>query len=245
VNVTQTLWFSPLPVHLSLQVSLLAVDEMHMNLPHMTKDMYWNDCDARPPYTLAAADYCIPSFLGSTTDMGSMTHTQTSLCDTVIILSANVYEFGPKVQPKLLPRGSWSLMGGTTFLHHSSVGVVISCLNEASYVRIGLGLSSKWSTFLSNVSCRLSDILQLDEADVCDSRPRQQDCNLTRRQESVELQFLSLFQFYESIILCRWEGFCKNRNRRNKVFNSMNLPKKSLWHLVGKLLYDLNKGNQI
>ncbi|XP_031593014.1 bestrophin-3 [Oreochromis aureus] len=54
----------------NLQVSLLAVDEMHMNMPHMTKDIYWNDCDARPPYTLAAADYCIPSFLGSTTDMG-------------------------------------------------------------------------------------------------------------------------------------------------------------------------------
>uniref|UniRef100_A0A3Q3J2B4 Bestrophin homolog n=1 Tax=Monopterus albus TaxID=43700 RepID=A0A3Q3J2B4_MONAL len=54
-----------------LQVSMLAVDEMHMNLPHMTKDIYWNDSDARPPYTLAAADYCIPSFLGSTTDMGS------------------------------------------------------------------------------------------------------------------------------------------------------------------------------
>ncbi|XP_070398012.1 bestrophin-3 isoform X2 [Nothobranchius furzeri] len=54
----------------NLQVSLLAVDEMHMTLPHMTKDMYWNDSDARPPYTLAAADYCIPSFLGSTTDMG-------------------------------------------------------------------------------------------------------------------------------------------------------------------------------
>uniref|UniRef100_A0A7N8Y342 Bestrophin homolog n=1 Tax=Mastacembelus armatus TaxID=205130 RepID=A0A7N8Y342_9TELE len=56
----------------SLQVSLLAVDEMHMNLPTMTKDMYWNDSDARPPYTLAAADSCIPSFLGSTTDMGSV-----------------------------------------------------------------------------------------------------------------------------------------------------------------------------
>ncbi|KAM8908168.1 bestrophin-3-like isoform 2-T2 [Spinachia spinachia] len=54
----------------NLQVSLLAVDEMHMNLPPMTRDMYWNDCEARPPYTLAAADYCIPSFLGSTTDMG-------------------------------------------------------------------------------------------------------------------------------------------------------------------------------
>ncbi|XP_027139425.1 bestrophin-3 [Larimichthys crocea] len=85
----------------NLQVSLLAVDEMHMNLPHMTKDMYWNDSEARPPYTLAAADYCIPSFLGSTTDMG------------------------------------------------------------------------------------LSDILQFDDADVSDSRPRQQDPILAWRQESV------------------------------------------------------------
>ncbi|XP_035535911.1 bestrophin-3-like [Morone saxatilis] len=85
----------------NLQVSLLAVDEMHMNLPHMTKDMYWNDSEARPPYTLAAADYCIPSFLGSTTDMG------------------------------------------------------------------------------------LSDILQFDDADVCDNRPRHQDPIFASRQESV------------------------------------------------------------
>ncbi|XP_072529547.1 bestrophin-3-like [Salminus brasiliensis] len=54
----------------NLQVSLMAVDEMHMNIPRMTKDIYWNDPDVRPPYTRAAADYCIPSFLGSTTDMG-------------------------------------------------------------------------------------------------------------------------------------------------------------------------------
>ncbi|XP_066490418.1 bestrophin-3 isoform X2 [Tiliqua scincoides] len=54
----------------NLQVSLLAVDEMHMNLPKMKKDMYWDDSAARPPYTLAAADYCIPSFLGSTIEMG-------------------------------------------------------------------------------------------------------------------------------------------------------------------------------
>lgn len=54
----------------NLQVSLMAVDEMHMNIPRMTKDVYWNDPDVRPPYTPAAADYCIPSFLGSTTDMG-------------------------------------------------------------------------------------------------------------------------------------------------------------------------------
>ncbi|KAG8439670.1 hypothetical protein GDO86_005736 [Hymenochirus boettgeri] len=54
----------------NLQVSLMAVDEMHMNLPKMKRDIYWNDSDARPPYTLAAADYCIPSFLGSTVHMG-------------------------------------------------------------------------------------------------------------------------------------------------------------------------------
>ncbi|XP_054034931.1 bestrophin-3 [Dryobates pubescens] len=54
----------------NLQVSLLAVDDMHMNLPRMEKDIYWNDSAARPPYTKAAADYCIPSFLGSTIEMG-------------------------------------------------------------------------------------------------------------------------------------------------------------------------------
>ncbi|XP_040199953.1 bestrophin-3 isoform X2 [Rana temporaria] len=54
----------------NLQVSLMAVDEMHTNLPKMSRDIYWNDSDARPPYTLAAADYCIPSFLGSTVHMG-------------------------------------------------------------------------------------------------------------------------------------------------------------------------------
>ncbi|XP_036107820.1 LOW QUALITY PROTEIN: bestrophin-3 [Molossus molossus] len=53
----------------NLQVSLLAVDEMHMSLPKMRKDIYWDDSAARPPYTLAAADYCIPSFLGSTVQM--------------------------------------------------------------------------------------------------------------------------------------------------------------------------------
>uniref|UniRef100_A0A7M4EGU6 Bestrophin homolog n=1 Tax=Crocodylus porosus TaxID=8502 RepID=A0A7M4EGU6_CROPO len=56
----------------NLQVSLLAVDEMHMNLPKMEKDIYWNNTSARPPYTLAAADYCIPSFLGSTIEMGQV-----------------------------------------------------------------------------------------------------------------------------------------------------------------------------
>ncbi|KAG8137872.1 hypothetical protein E2320_003814 [Naja naja] len=68
-----TMWIKEFKIYcwvLSSRVSLLAVDEMHMNLPRMKKDIYWNDSSARPPYTLAAADFCIPSFLGSTIEMG-------------------------------------------------------------------------------------------------------------------------------------------------------------------------------
>ncbi|XP_039109455.1 bestrophin-1 [Hyaena hyaena] len=50
----------------SLQVSLLAVDDMHQDLPPMERDMYWNDPEPQPPYTAASAQYHRPSFLGST-----------------------------------------------------------------------------------------------------------------------------------------------------------------------------------
>nr|XP_046235081.1 bestrophin-3-like isoform X2 [Scatophagus argus]XP_046235082.1 bestrophin-3-like isoform X2 [Scatophagus argus] len=87
----------------NLQVSLLAVDEMHMNLPHMTKDMYWNDCEARPPYTLAAADYCIPSFLGSTTDMG--------LSDILQFDDTDVIDSHRRQQDSILPSRQESVLG--------------------------------------------------------------------------------------------------------------------------------------
>ncbi|XP_026219948.1 bestrophin-3 [Anabas testudineus] len=87
----------------NLQVSLLAVDEMHMNLPHMTKDMYWNDCDARPPYTLAAADYCIPSFLGSTTDMG--------LSDILQSDEIDIFENHPRPHEPVMVRRQESVLG--------------------------------------------------------------------------------------------------------------------------------------
>ncbi|TKS90439.1 Bestrophin-3 Vitelliform macular dystrophy 2-like protein 3 [Collichthys lucidus] len=87
----------------NLQVSLLAVDEMHMNLPHMTKDMYWNDSEARPPYTLAAADYCIPSFLGSTTDMG--------LSDILQFDDADVSDSRPRQQDPILACRQVSVLG--------------------------------------------------------------------------------------------------------------------------------------
>lgn len=48
------------------QVSLLAVDEMHQDLPPMEQDMYWNDHEPQPPYTAASAQSRRPSFFGST-----------------------------------------------------------------------------------------------------------------------------------------------------------------------------------
>nr|XP_045749485.1 LOW QUALITY PROTEIN: bestrophin-1 [Mirounga angustirostris] len=50
----------------SLQVSLLAVDEMHQDLPPMERDMYWNEPEPQPPYTAASAQSRRASFLGST-----------------------------------------------------------------------------------------------------------------------------------------------------------------------------------
>uniref|UniRef100_H0VYR3 Bestrophin n=1 Tax=Cavia porcellus TaxID=10141 RepID=H0VYR3_CAVPO len=51
----------------TLQVSLLAVDDMYQNLPPAEKDPYWDEAQPLPPYTLAtAADSLRPSFLGST-----------------------------------------------------------------------------------------------------------------------------------------------------------------------------------
>ncbi|XP_009884589.1 PREDICTED: bestrophin-1-like [Charadrius vociferus] len=53
----------------NLQVSLMAVDEMHQDLPILEKDPYWNEPDPQPPYTAATAEYKRPSFLGSTFDI--------------------------------------------------------------------------------------------------------------------------------------------------------------------------------
>ncbi|KAM8807515.1 bestrophin-1-like [Eudromia elegans] len=53
----------------NLQVSLMAVDEMHQDLPLLEKDLYWNEPDPQPPYTAATAEYKRPSFLGSTFDI--------------------------------------------------------------------------------------------------------------------------------------------------------------------------------
>lgn len=63
--------FTPLSLifHCPLQVSLLAVDDMHQDLPLMEKDLYWNESYPQPPYTAATAEYKRTSFLGSTFDI--------------------------------------------------------------------------------------------------------------------------------------------------------------------------------
>lgn len=53
--------------------------------------------------------------------------------------------------------------------------------------------------------CRLSDILQLDECEVSDCRPQQQEPLLTRRQESVKLRLVfynisHLFNYFTLIL---------------------------------------------
>ncbi|XP_063802166.1 bestrophin-1 [Pseudophryne corroboree] len=53
----------------NFQVSLLAVDEMHQNLPPLEKDLYWDDLDPQPPYTASTIDTRRPSFLGSAFDI--------------------------------------------------------------------------------------------------------------------------------------------------------------------------------
>ncbi|XP_048401378.1 bestrophin-1-like isoform X2 [Stegostoma tigrinum] len=56
----------------NFQVSLLAVDEMHQNLPALERDKYWNDNDPRPPYTAATTEHRKTSFLGSTFDISML-----------------------------------------------------------------------------------------------------------------------------------------------------------------------------
>uniref|UniRef100_UPI00398EDEBC bestrophin-4-like isoform X2 n=1 Tax=Pristiophorus japonicus TaxID=55135 RepID=UPI00398EDEBC len=56
----------------NFQVSLLAVDELHQNLPALEKDKYWNDNDPKPPYTAATTEHRKPSFLGSTFDISML-----------------------------------------------------------------------------------------------------------------------------------------------------------------------------
>lgn len=48
------------------QVSLVSVDNMHQNVPMLERDIYWNDPEPQPPYTVASFHSRRSSFMGST-----------------------------------------------------------------------------------------------------------------------------------------------------------------------------------
>jgi len=60
-----------------IQVSMLAVDDMHQNLPPLEKDKYW--VDNGPSYPLATMK---PVFMGSTHDMRWVTETYLKFINT-------------------------------------------------------------------------------------------------------------------------------------------------------------------
>ncbi|XP_051689174.1 bestrophin-1 isoform X3 [Oryctolagus cuniculus] len=53
----------------NLQVSLLSVDNMHQDLPPLEQDIYWNDPEPQPPYTVAASQTRRASYMGSAFDI--------------------------------------------------------------------------------------------------------------------------------------------------------------------------------
>lgn len=59
------------------QVSMLAVDDMHQNLPPLQKDKYWTDKALSHVFTPAR-----PVFMGSTYDMRSLPVSHTCLANT-------------------------------------------------------------------------------------------------------------------------------------------------------------------
>ncbi|XP_051689176.1 bestrophin-1 isoform X8 [Oryctolagus cuniculus] len=52
-----------------LKVSLLSVDNMHQDLPPLEQDIYWNDPEPQPPYTVAASQTRRASYMGSAFDI--------------------------------------------------------------------------------------------------------------------------------------------------------------------------------
>ncbi|XP_062051999.1 bestrophin-1 isoform X2 [Lepus europaeus] len=53
----------------NLQVSLLSVDNMHQDLPPLEQDIYWDDPEPQPPYTVAASQTRRASYMGSAFDI--------------------------------------------------------------------------------------------------------------------------------------------------------------------------------
>ena len=55
--------------HRVIQVSYLIVDDMHQNIPELTKDQYWDATEFQLPYTEATIHYQREAWLGSAADI--------------------------------------------------------------------------------------------------------------------------------------------------------------------------------
>ena len=55
------------------QVTYLIVDDMHQNIPELTKDQYWDSTDFQLPYTEATIHYQKEAVLGSAADIEYVT----------------------------------------------------------------------------------------------------------------------------------------------------------------------------
>uniref|UniRef100_A0A670XUD2 Bestrophin homolog n=1 Tax=Pseudonaja textilis TaxID=8673 RepID=A0A670XUD2_PSETE len=121
----------------NLQVSLMAVDEMHQDLPALQKDPYWNESDPQPPYTAATAEYKRTSFLGSTFD---------------ISMQKEEMEFQPleKIKENEEANHSTPLLGHISrFLNVQSPNFTRSPRMNSS--PLGIGSQDQWDTAASKL----------------------------------------------------------------------------------------------
>jgi len=51
------------------QTTYLIVDDMHQNIPELTKDQYWDETDFQLPYTEETLRYQKEAVLGSAADL--------------------------------------------------------------------------------------------------------------------------------------------------------------------------------
>ena len=58
----------------ALQVTYLIVDDMHQNIPELSKDQYWDTTDFQLPYTEATIHYQREAVLGSAADIEYVRH---------------------------------------------------------------------------------------------------------------------------------------------------------------------------
>ncbi|KAL0966988.1 hypothetical protein UPYG_G00303130 [Umbra pygmaea] len=107
----------------NIQVSMLAVDDMHQNLPPAEKDKFWLEMSF--PYTKSTAlENCRPAFMGSTYDM--------RLSEEDLSINQNT---DSPVLGRYLPVSQPGALGNSLTCQDqgASVGVQLTCLKMGSF----------------------------------------------------------------------------------------------------------------